>query len=217
MSITKKYKLYIFDLDGTLVDTRPDIARALQKMMVDAGFEAPSNEDVVACIGGGSKNAVKKLTGLEGDAITPHLASFMQSYEEMCSDNTTVYEGGIELLNLLKQQGAVVGLITMKSRNHTLKILDKHQLDMFDEVVTFDDVEKRKPYPDSLLSILNKYDIDPSEALMIGDTVTDMKFAKAAGVDACAMEYGYGLTSEVSEQRPNYLVKSFYDFFKDKV
>jgi phosphoglycolate phosphatase len=83
---------------------------------------------------------------------------------------------------------------------------------MFDEVITFDDVERRKPDPDSLNKIMQKYDIQSNDALMIGDTVTDMRYAKAAGIDACAMLYGYGVTNEVLAENPQYALSSFLEF-----
>ena len=212
MSIDKRYKLYVFDLDGTLVDTRVDIARALKKTMKASGFGEPDLEQVVAAIGGGAKNAVCMLTGLVGDDIRPVLDVFKKTYDEMCSDNTCVYEGGETLLNTLKSEGAHLALVTMKLRYATHKILRTHGLDMFDDVIAFDDVEKRKPDPESFLKLLSKYKIAPKDALMIGDTVTDMRYAKAAGVDACAMTYGYGITEDVLDENPKYKLDSLLEF-----
>jgi len=216
MGIDKAYKLYVFDLDGTLVDTRTDIARALEIALSEAGYDVPSHEQVVSVIGGGSVNAVRQLTGLEGDDLAPHLARFMACYDEVCSDNTTVYDGGYALLERLRDSGAVLALVTMKSKTPTHKILKRHKLDMFDTVITFDDVEKRKPEPDSFLKLLDKYGVGASNALMIGDTVTDMRYAKAAGVDVCAMTYGYGITKEVLAEQPEYVLDSLLDFCESK-
>ena len=125
MRIDKTYKLYVFDLDGTLVDTRIDIARALEMALSDAGYDVPNREQVVSVIGGGSANAVRKLTGLDDDALKPLLKEFMAAYDDVCSDNTTVYEGAEDLLARLKAQGAVLTLVTMKSSIPTHKILKK--------------------------------------------------------------------------------------------
>ena len=83
---------------------------------------------------------------------------------------------------------------------------------MFEEVITFDDVEKRKPDPDSLQKMMKKYGVGQKDTLMIGDTVTDMRYAKAAGVDACAMLYGYGSVDEVLAEAPQYALGSFLEF-----
>ncbi len=208
MSTNKNYKLYVFDLDGTLVDTKLDIARALQKALSDFGFETPSLDQVEKAIGGGAKNAVSKLTGLEGDALTPVLDAFVTAYEQMCSDNSVVYEGGESLLNRLKAEGARLALVTMKLKAPTLKILDAHGLDMFDAIVTFDDTDKRKPDPQSLFALMREYGITPGQTLVIGDTVADIKYAHAAGADACAVDYGYGSTEEIQALSPRYMISS---------
>ena len=208
MSTEKKYDLYVFDMDGTLVDTKLDIARALQRALSDFGFETPSLVDVEKAIGGGAKNAVSKLTGLEGNELTPVLDAFIIAYEQMCSDNSVVYEGGESLLNRLKAEGARLALVTMKLKAPTLKILDALSLDMFDAVVTFDDTDKRKPDPESLYVLLSEFGVSPEQTLVIGDTVTDISYAQAAGADACAVDYGYGNTEEMRVLMPRYMISS---------
>ncbi len=207
----RDYKLYIFDLDGTLVDTRPDIARALQKMLEEAGLPVPNLDEVSRAIGGGAKNAVSMLTGLSGDAVLPHLALFNEEYEHMCCDNTCVYEGGEELLRRLKDGGAKLALVTMKFKTPTLKILDAHGLDMFDAVLTFDDLSKRKPDPESLFALCERFGVAAADVLMVGDTVTDIRYAQGAGADCCAVEYGYGETSDLLALEPTYAVKSLLE------
>ena len=212
MGLIKKYELYLFDLDGTLVDTKLDIALAMQKVMVEAGFEKPSLDDVEKAIGGGAKNAVNKLTGLEGDALTPLLDAFVVAYEEMCADHTEVYEGGKALLRRLKSEGAKLAVVSMKFREPTHKILKHHDIfELLDDVLAFDDLQKRKPDPDSLLALMRKYDLKPEEVLVIGDTVTDLKYAQNAGVDACAVEYGYGELKDLKALAPRYMVKSLIE------
>ncbi len=205
------YKLYIFDLDGTLVDTKPDIARALQKMLEEAGLPVPNLNEVARAIGGGAKNSVSMLTGFVGDDVLPHLARFSEDYEQMCCDNTCVYEGGEALLRRLKEEGAKLALVTMKYKVPTLKILDAHGLDMFDAVLTFDDLSKRKPDPESLFMLCERFGVDAADVLMIGDTVTDIRYAQAAGADCCAVVYGYGETADLLALKPTYVVESLMD------
>ena len=212
MAFDKTYRLYIFDLDGTLVDTKLDIALAMQKVMAEAGFEKPSLDEVEKAIGGGARNAVSKLTGLEGDALTPLLEKFVAAYEVMCADHTTVYEGGEELVQRLKSQGAKLAVVTMKLRVPTHKILKHHALyDLMDTVLTFDDIEKRKPDPDSLFALLKQYDVKPEDAVVIGDTVTDLKYAHNAGADACAVSFGYGDLEDLKALSPRYMINHFFE------
>jgi phosphoglycolate phosphatase len=210
MGWDKKYKLYVFDLDGTLVDTKLDIARAMQKVLGDAGYPKPGLDEVERAIGGGARNALKKLTGAGDDVMTPMLSSFIAAYEEMCSDNTVVYDGAEELLKNLKAQGAKLAVVTMKVRGATHKILKHHGLfDLFDAILTFDDLEKRKPDPDSLYMLQKRFDVSPSDTLMVGDSMTDLDYAKAGGVDACGVTFGYGVTEDMKASAPRYMISEF--------
>ncbi len=213
MSIKKDYKLYVFDLDGTLIDTKVDIGRALQSVIKDKKGGEMSLELLMASIGRGAKETLQNLSGLAGPELDERLIEFKSMYDKVCTDNTVIYEGGEELLHRLKENGALLALITMKSKIPTHKILKAHGLfDIFDDVISFDDVEARKPDPESMLMLLEKHNLRPEDAIMIGDTVTDIRFAKAAEVDVCAMTYGYGITEELLEEKPEYTLNSFNNF-----
>ena len=84
MALAKEYGLYVFDLDGTLVDTRLDIARAMQKALGEAGFPQPGLEDVTKAIGGGARKALLRLTGLKDEELDLSCRKFEAIYEQMC-------------------------------------------------------------------------------------------------------------------------------------
>ena len=207
--LTKDYKLYAFDLDGTLVDTRTDIALSMKAVMNDAGLMDATDDEIRAAIGGGAKKAVQRLTGFEGDKLDYYVGVFEKKYEELCSENTTVYEGGEELIKRLKNEGKLLAIITMKARVPTQRILKRHGLfELFGDVIAFDDVEKRKPDPESFFKLLDKHGLKSSDALMIGDTTTDINYAKNAGADACAVKFGYGQNEDLEGLNPEYVINS---------
>lgn len=212
MSINKRYKLYIFDMDGTIADTQTDIGRALAEAVSGYGLKKPTQSEVLASIGNGSKNAVKRLTGLEGDALEDCNAAFMEKYDELCCDNVTMYPGVEELLRRLKSEGALIALVTMKFRSAAHKILKHLGIDVFDRVITFEDAVRRKPDPESLFLLLSEFNVQKELALMVGDSIVDLRYAKAAGVDVCIMEYGYSDIEEIIAGKPEYLIKDFSEF-----
>lgn len=211
MALAKEYNLYVFDLDGTLVDSKLDIARALQKALGDAGFPQPGLEDVTKAIGKGARKALLKLAGLNDSELNPLLLeNFAATYEQMCCDNSSVYPDAEELLRRLKARGAKLAVATMKFRTPTHSILIHHGLfGLFDAVLCFDDLEKRKPDPDSFFMLQRRFDVPLEQILMVGDSMTDMEYAKAAGVDACAVMHGYGVLEDIRAARPRYMISGF--------
>lgn len=212
MSIGKKYALYVFDLDGTIADTKVDMGRAFAAAAAAAGCEKPDERQVVSAIGQGARNAVQKLTGLEGEALEPYVDIFMENYDAFCCDNVKLYPGTKELLIKLKEQGARIALVTMKFKSAVHKVLKSLGVDMFDKVISYDDAKKRKPDPESLFSLMKTFGVPPEATLMVGDSITDLKYAKAAGVDVCILEHGYGRMSEIIPQEPTYIIKDFSGF-----
>lgn len=209
--IGKKYKLYVFDFDGTLIDTREDIARAADVLIEKLKLPVPDAATRLSLIGGGAKSLVKRLTGLGDDEIEPYLQEFLTIYYDICADNTSLYDGAELLLRRLKDEGVYLAVVTMKARIPTHKIIQKHDLGMFDDVLSFDDMARRKPDPHSMLMLLEKYGLQLDDALMIGDTLTDINYAKAAGVDVVAVTYGYGVTEDLLAANPTYVLESLSD------
>jgi phosphoglycolate phosphatase len=142
--ISKKYKLYVFDLDGTLADTKIDLTRAFSKALTANGFKAPSVKEAAAAVGNGALKAIQRLTGLDEAAAAPLEEAFRKIYEDICCDNVRLYEGARELLLRLKGEGAVLALVTMKFKAPTQMILRFLDIDIFDEAIAFEDAQKRK-------------------------------------------------------------------------
>ncbi len=212
MGIDKQYRLYVFDLDGTIVDTREDIALAFAQTLEQAGYPRPELSQVTSAIGGGAKKALQRLTGLQDEESEPLLAKFLVKYGEVCAEHAVPYEGARELLECLAAQGAVLALVTMKVKGPTHKILNALGLTMFDEVIAYEDAQRRKPDPETLLMLMEKYGVRPEDALMVGDAATDIRYAAAAGVDACAMLNGYGAAADLLAENPKYTLNSFKEF-----
>ena len=200
----------IWDLDGALVDTMPDIVNALRAAARAVGYGELTDEQTSNKVGGGAHNAITAIFGEEHQRlIEPALDHFRTYYPEHCADESRLYPGIIEVLNHFK--GNVrCALATAKIRTAVLQLLDSLDvLEYFDYLVTADDMQRMKPDPQCIEMILQHFGIyDPSEATIIGDMKTDIQAGVAAGVHTVGVTYGYGKACDLRAFGPDSLVDS---------
>ncbi len=185
----------VFDLDGTLIDSAPDIAHALNSATGKRGIAPFPLEQVKEMIGGGVPTLVRRALlarGLEDADLMPVVGDFTTFYRENLTTNTRVYDGARELLERLQGEGRQLGLCTNKHHELTLAILD--QLDLakyFAAVVGERDGRPRKPDPSPLLDVVAALGASPEDALMAGDSEADVACARAAGIPSVVVTFGY--------------------------
>lgn len=221
MIITNKdprvYQYLIFDLDGTLVDSCPDIIETVKMIINRYGFEAKDDAFIRSCIGGGARNVLIKTLGADKENLidTEILPLFVDYYTENCDKKTFAYSGVAEILEYYKQQGKALSVATFKIRSATEKILKTLKLyDYFDLLVTADDVKNPKPHPDCINAILEHYNCEKSQAILIGDTKTDYLTGTNAGIDVCGVTFGYGAPEEVKALNPTYVIDNMEELKK---
>lgn len=188
----------LLDLDGTLVDSVPDLAYAVNAMRVDMGL-APLREAVIATyVGKGIENLVaRSLTGsLEGDVddarLQQALASFKHAYHLVNGEKTRVFDGVIEGLQAMRKQGLKLAVVTNKAEEFTMQLLTNVGLrGFFDAVVSGDSVARKKPDPMPMLHACELLGVEPQEAVVIGDSMNDATAARAAGCSVLLVPYGY--------------------------
>ncbi|MDB3893406.1 phosphoglycolate phosphatase [Candidatus Thioglobus sp.] len=216
MSVKKfSPKLIMIDVDGTLVDSVPDLAYCVDETMKAMGKKPWGEAQVRHWVGNGVPKLVERsLTGeLEG---TPDQAEYDQAYPiflELYSDNTSVrsclYDGVKEGLDYLKAQGYTLGCVTNKAEQFTLPILkDLGIFDYFGIVVSGDTLSKKKPDPLPLLHSAEFFGIDPQHSLMLGDSVSDVKASRAAGFEIICMSYGYNHGNDIRDTNPDLVIDS---------
>ena len=192
---------YLFDFDGTLVDSAPDLTRALDRALERAGLAGVGLELGTQMVGHGAgalvEQAVRHVTN--DDSFTMKsplcrllLSVFLEEYEPICAETSVLYSGATEVIETLKARGKQVGLVTNKPRRFVELMLPAFGLqDAFDSIVAGDDLPTKKPEPDMVHRALTDLGRTPHEACLVGDSKADLGAAKAAGVTAILVSFGY--------------------------
>jgi phosphoglycolate phosphatase len=194
-----KRKFVVFDLDGTLVDSLPDIAAALNGALAEIGAAPLSLGTVRGMVGDGSPTLVARAlaaTGIAADRTADRLARFVALYEAAPIARTVVYPGVRETLAALAATGWRMGICTNKLQAATLAVLRGLRLqDYFAAVVGGDAAPARKPDPRHLLAVLKALGGDAAAAVMVGDNEHDIAAARGAGARSVLVNYGYARIS----------------------
>lgn len=203
----KGIELIIFDLDGCMVHTQPDIALAAQNTAKAIGNMDISLEYAGSLIGGGAKKAMERVFGPDRpDLLESAVAYFIKSYAANCCELSKAYPGVPETLEYFKGK-VKLAVATAKIRSATETILKKLGLfDYFDAIVCDEDMTRMKPDPECINILLNKLGVKPEYAVMVGDMKTDVMASRAAKVGAIAVSYGYGKLEDIKAESPDYIV-----------
>jgi len=211
----RKPAMILIDVDGTLVDSVPDLAWCVDEMMRQLGRSPWGETRVRDWVGNGVERLVRRalIGALEGE---PDERDFERAYPiflELYADNTSkrsvLYPGVREGLDYLKAAGYLLGCVTNKAERFTLPLLmDLGVIDDFGLVVSGDTLEHKKPHPAPLLHAAEFFKVAPRDALMVGDSVNDVKAARAAGFMIACVPYGYNHGQDIREARPDLVIES---------
>jgi phosphoglycolate phosphatase len=187
------HRLIAFDLDGTLIDSRRDLAGAANALIVERGGMPLSEDAVGRMVGDGAAALVRRAfaaTGLTVDEAS--LTRFLALYDTRLLETTRPYRGIIESLRAIEHQ-AVLAVLTNKPLAPTRKLLAELQLaPFFATVVGGDGPFPRKPDPQGLHHLMHQHHVPPGRTILVGDSPIDAATARAAGAAFCAARYGFG-------------------------
>jgi phosphoglycolate phosphatase len=191
-----RYRAALFDLDGTLVDTAPDLAAAANRMLADLGRAALPEGQIRDYVGKGVVNLVNKCFEASGGGPAAERerahAVFEVHYTAGIADRSRPYPGVLAGLAALERAGIAMGCVTNKAGRFTEPLLEATGLRrFFGVVVSGDTVERRKPHPDPMLYAAGKLGTTPAETLVVGDSLNDVQSARAAGCAVVVVPYGY--------------------------
>jgi phosphoglycolate phosphatase len=211
----RRPQLIVIDLDGTLVDSAPDLAFAAQKMLEHLGMEPVTPEQIEDWVGNGVGMLVKRVLtgnrspGEEVEGFDQAYRIFADIYAANLSERSRVYPGVFEGLDELWRQNYLLACITNKHSRFTGNLLEKLGLSRyFQAVASGDTYEQRKPHPLPLLKTAERFNIDPGRAVMVGDSMNDVKAARAAGFLSVCVPYGYRGQSRVDELGADHVVET---------
>ncbi len=211
-------KVILFDLDGTLVDSAPDLASAVNHMLKTLGRETFDDELIRGWVGNGAQVLVKR--GLSGKSVIDEsidpaliaeaLATFLEYYAQNLSVRTLPYPNVPTTLKDLKSKGYRLALVTNKPFDFIAPLLEGLELaDLFELCIWGDSLAKRKPDPMPLLHVCEHLDVSISECVMVGDSKNDILAANAAGMQSIGVTYGYNYGEAISVYEPDSVVDDF--------
>jgi phosphoglycolate phosphatase len=212
-----RYTLFLFDLDGTLVDSLPDIAAALNQGLAALGRPVFPLPDVRALIGEGvlrlAEKALANRPSSDGQPDPPGLAEQLADqvraqYRARPCVHTRLYPGVAELLDRLRAEPARrLAVLTNKPGDVTRPLLAALGIDgLFHAVIGDGDGYPRKPDPAAARALLGRFGCSPGQALLLGDGLPDLQVARALGCDAAAALWGYTARDDLAALSPTYLL-----------
>jgi phosphoglycolate phosphatase len=211
-------RLIALDLDGTLINSAPDLSDAVNKMLAELGLRQHPQAAVEQWVGNGVVMLIKRaLTGQMAPAADPEnlaeaLALFGDFYEAHVYERSVIYPGVMEGLQQLKEKGFKLACITNKIERFTQPLLvETGMAGYFDFIACGDSYARMKPDPLPLLKAAEHFAIEPAKALMVGDSINDMRAARSAGFRTAAVSYGYAGKYSVEDLNADYQIRTLVE------
>lgn len=208
-------EMVLIDVDGTLVDSVPDLAYCVDAMMKELGMAERGQERVRHWVGNGVERLVKRalVNQLDGEPDAAlyerALPVFEALYRENTSKRSCLYAGVREALDFLQTTDVRMGCVTNKASQFTLPLLqDLDVRDYFEVVICGDMVERKKPDPMPLLQAARQLETEPRASMMLGDSMSDVNAARAAGFQIVCMSYGYNHGEDIRDYDPDAVIDS---------
>ena len=214
MKLTRP-EMVLIDVDGTLVDSVPDLAFCVDAMMNQLGMPERGERRVRHWVGNGVERLVKRalVNQIDGEPDETLFARALPVFEALYRENTSkhscLYQGVKEALDFLQTTTVRIGCVTNKASQFTLPLLqDLGIRDYFEIVICGDMVERKKPDPMPLLQAAEQLETEPQASLMLGDSMSDVNAARAAGFQIVCMSYGYNHGEDIRDYNPDAVVDS---------
>ena len=213
-----KTEAIFFDLDGTLIDSAPDLAAAVNATMKELGRPPYDEATIRAWVGNGATTLIGRALSanrridpsLDKRVWNEALSLFMDRYRRRICDKTALYPDVEEVLRDLKDRGYKMGVVTNKPSEFVVPILEKLGIDAFFlTVLGGDDLPVKKPDPLPLVAAMERLGATPDTTVMVGDSQNDIIAAKRAGVSAIGVTWGYNYGEDIAASGPDAVIDDF--------
>lgn len=211
-----EFDLIQFDLDGTLIDSVPQLAQAVNRMRVQLGFGEAGEQAVRHWVGNGAdmlvRRALADALGTEpGDELRRAArTAFDAAYDQVADQGLVFYPGVLDTLAVLRRAGKRLAIVTNKPYRFVPAILAAAGLsEQFELVLGGDSLPEKKPSPAPLLHVCRQLDVDPARTLMVGDSENDVLAAQAAGMAVVGLTYGYNYGRDIADSGPDWVLSDF--------
>ncbi|QDZ89264.1 phosphoglycolate phosphatase [Shewanella decolorationis] len=217
----EQIKAIAFDLDGTLIDSVPDLAVATQAALAELGLATCTEAQVRTWVGNGAEMLMRRAmshalgTDVEQTPLDAAMPIFMHHYQENLEKHSALYADVHQVLQILFDAGFKLAVVTNKPYRFTLPLLEAFKInDFFSLVLGGDSLAKMKPDPLPLEHLLAEWQLDKSELLMVGDSKNDILAAKAAGVASIGLTYGYNYGEDIGLTGPDAVCEQFVEILR---
>ncbi len=213
-------KVVIFDLDGTLINSTPDLALAVNYMLESIGSKTFDESIIDGWVGNGASILVQRaLSGgvtidnsLSSDLIEEALDIFLKFYGENLSVKTTLYPNVLDTLKLLNSKGYSLAIVTNKPFSFIEPILKSLEMfELFDYFIGGDSLVDKKPSPLPLLHVCERLNVTIKESIMVGDSKNDILAGQACSMDTIGVTYGYNYGEDIESYSPSVVIDDFGD------
>ena len=210
----------LFDLDGTLTDSAPDLAIAVDTMMQQLGLPPRGENKVRQWVGNGAENLIRRALADDiagnapADLVNAARPLFKAAYADNLCVHTRLYPGVLEGLQALRARGLRMACITNKPAEFAVPLLEKIGIaEFFETVIGGECTPNKKPAPDALLLAAQRLGVDIGRALMVGDSMNAVGAARNAGCPVVAVPYGYNHGHDIHDARPDAVIDSIADLW----
>ncbi|MGL6014337.1 MAG: phosphoglycolate phosphatase [Shewanella oncorhynchi] len=211
-----KIKAIAFDLDGTLIDSVPDLTVATQEALAELGLKSCSEAQVRTWVGNGAEMLMRRAmsyalgTDVEQTTLDAAMPIFMHHYQENLEKHSALYSDVHQVLQTLFDAGFKLAVVTNKPYRFTMPLLNAFGInDFFSLVLGGDTLAKMKPDPLPLQHLLHEWQLEKTELLMVGDSKNDILAAKAAGIASIGLTYGYNYGEDIGLSGPDAVCGQF--------